>query len=318
MIVSNEVRALLRICAIRVENKSLNWNMVARVVRGGALETLLAGDLPSSESATMRAASIPLLRQGLVNSAEADDRVAAELEAAESAGAKLITVLDDEYPANLGVVPDLPPFLFVRGSLVPGDAWSAAVVGTRQSSEVGLARAARMSRELAGASITVVSGLARGVDTAAHTAALGAGGRTIAVLGTGITRCYPSENSALAERIAEQGALVSQFWPTRTPGRDTFPRRNHVTSGISRGSVVIEASRTSGAKMQARIAAEHRKHVWLISSLVDTQDWARRMVSDGRAVIVRSSDEVISKIRAIPAVPSPELATVTQEMLEFD
>lgn len=317
MIVSKEALALLRICAIRVENKSLDWSMVARVARAGALETLLAGDLPGSESATMRAAAVPLLRQGLLRSAEADERVASEIEAADSVGARLVTVLDDDYPTNLTIVPDLPPFLFVRGSLVSGDVCSAAVVGTRQASETGLARAARMSRELAESSITVVSGLARGVDTAAHTAALDSGGRTIAVLGTGITRCYPAENRALAERIPTQGALVSQFWPTRTPGRDTFPRRNHVTSGISRGSVVIEASRTSGAKMQARIAAEHGKYVWLISSLVDTQDWARRMVSDGRAIVVRSSDEIISRVCA-NSTPSPRLAPTTQETLEFE
>lgn len=317
MIVSNEVRALLRLCAIRVENKSLDWSMVARAARTGALEMLLAGDVPHAESVGTRTSATPILRYGLAHADAAEERVTAELDAADAAGARLITVLDEDYPANLTDVPDLPPFLFVRGSLAAEDACSAAVVGTRQASAVGLDRAARMSRELVQAGVTVVSGLARGVDTAGHSAALEAGGRTIAVMGTGITKCYPAENRELAERITTRGALVSQFWPTRTPGRDTFPRRNRVTSGISRGSVVIEASRTSGAKMQARLAAEHRKHVWLIASLVDTQDWARKMISEGRATVVRSSEEVISSVLT-PAPKSSRLVPAAQETLEFE
>ena len=149
-----------------------------------------------------------------------------------------------------------------------------------------------MAAQLVQHKVTVVSGLARGIDTAAHESALATGGRTIAVIGTGITRCYPPENGDLAERITHSGALVSQFWPTRQPGRDTFPR-NRVTSGISQGTVVIEASRTSGAKMQARLAREHGKRVWLIRSLVTHQEWARRMVADGRAAEVASIDEVM-------------------------
>ena len=117
-----------------------------------------------------------------------------------------------------------------------------------------------MSRLLAGQAATVVSGLAKGIDTAAHCAALDADGRTIAVLGTGITKCYPGENRDLAEAItAGSGVLVSQFWPTSPPSRFTFPRRNVVTSGISQGTIVIEATSTSGAKMQARLALDHGK-----------------------------------------------------------
>jgi DNA processing protein len=189
-------------------------------------------------------------------------------------------------------VRDLPPFLFVRGDLGAEDDRAVAVVGTRSASADGLSRAGRMAAQLVQHKVTVVSGLARGIDTAAHESALAMGGRTIAVIGTGITRCYPPENADLAERITKSGAIVSQFWPTRQPGRDTFPRRNRVTSGISQGTVVIEASRTSGAKMQARLAHEHGKRVWLIRSLVTDQDWARRMVADGRAAEVASIDEV--------------------------
>jgi DNA processing protein len=144
--------------------------------------------------------------------------------------------------------------------------------------------------------VTVVSGMARGIDTAAHRGALDAGGRTIAVIGTGITRCYPSENRALAEEIASSGALVSQFWPTRQPGKDTFPRRNVVTSGISQGTVVIEATSTSGAKMQARLALEHGKKVFLLRSLVTSQPWATDYVSRRGAIEVSAVEEVSAQL----------------------
>jgi DNA processing protein len=149
-----------------------------------------------------------------------------------------------------------------------------------------------MARMLVAEGVTVISGLARGIDTAAHRAALDAGGRTIAVLGTGITRCYPAENEALAEQIAGNGALVSQFWPTRSPGRDTFPRRNVVTSGIGQGTVVIEANSTSGAKMQARLALEHGKKLFLVRSLVTDQIWAQNYLTRGAIEVADVADVV--------------------------
>lgn len=135
-----------------------------------------------------------------------------------------MTVLDQEYPANLRLIPNLPPFLFYRGDLLDADALSVAVVGTRTASDDGLRRAARMSRLLAEHGVTVVSGLAKGIDMAAHEAARSSGGRTIAVLGTGITMCYPEQNRDLAEKITSGGALASQFWPSRPPRKDGFPR----------------------------------------------------------------------------------------------
>ena len=190
------------------------------------------------------------------------------LEGTEADGIRLTTVLDDDYPVNLRTIYNLPPFLFYRGTPRPDDALSVAVVGTRQATADGLSRAERMARLLVGADVTVLSGLARGVDTVAHQACLDAGGRTIAVLGSGIRRVYPAENRTLAEQITGHGAVVSQFWPDASPTSYTFPRRNVVTSGMSQGTVVIEASATSGAKMQARLAIEHGKQVFLLHSLV--------------------------------------------------
>lgn len=304
---------LLTLCAVRVDGKSLDWSLIARAARNGLLEELWAGHVPASESPQARSATAALLGKALPNLTDARSRVDHELEVGRQAGARLITVLDEDYPPNLRRVPDLPPFLFVLGHLQASDDRSVAVVGTRQVSDDGLRRASRLSTELTHAGVTVVSGLARGVDTCAHTAALEAQGRTIAVIGTGITRCYPAENKQLAETIANRGAVISQFWPTRSPGRDTFPRRNRVTSGISLGTAVIEASSTSGAKMQARLAYEHGKHVWLIASLVAAQPWAQKMVELSRARPVRDTADILADL----TVPSASAVTPVQDALDI-
>jgi DNA processing protein len=184
-----------------------------------------------------------------------------EIDKIEHDDVRLVTVLDDSYPPTLRLIYNLPPFLFIRGAITDADLRSVAVVGTRKASVDGINRAGRMARLLVGEDVTVVSGLACGIDTAAHTAALEARGRIIAVIGTGINCYYPAENRALADQITKRGAVVSQFWPDSPPTAYTFPRRNVTMSGIAQGTVVIEASNTSGAKMQARIALEHDKKV---------------------------------------------------------
>jgi DNA processing protein len=153
-----------------------------------------------------------------------------------------------------------------------------------------------MAGLLTDAGVTVLSGMALGIDTAAHEETLRRGGRTIAVLGTGILRTYPKQNAELAERIAATGALVSQFWPSQSPARYTFPRRNVVTSGLAQGTVVVEATSTSGAKMQARLALEHGKQVFLLRELVTTQPWARKYLDRG-AVEVGHVDDVLTRLR---------------------
>lgn len=316
MMINDAARRLLELCAVRVNNKSLDWSLLARCARSGGLDQLYSGVIPEDSRAASQ--SLPVLHTALSGSMTAErSRVDAELHAAEQVNANLVTVLDPDYPINLSRVPDLPPFIFVRGALHHRDVRAVAVVGTRGASELGLSRAGRMSRELVAEDVTVVSGLARGIDTAAHTSALEHGGRTIAVIGTGVTRCYPAENLALADRVADHGAVVSQFWPTRAPGRDTFPRRNRVTSGMSQGTVVIEASRTSGAKMQARLAHEHGKRVWLIHSLVAEQDWARRMVDLGHAKEISTTGEVLDDLLVEDSLISGSPGTAAQLALEL-
>ena len=295
--ITEQQRRLLELCAIRIDRESVDWTLIARQAQDpSGLDDLYDAIITEKSAAADK--SRPVLREGLRDLSAPAARVTAELEAAAAAGAQLVTVLDRDYPANLRLIPNLPPFLFYRGELIEDDARSVAVVGTRHASDAGIRRGASMSRLLAEQGVTVVSGLAKGIDTVAHRAALEAAGRTVAVLGTGITRCYPSENNDLAEEITANGALVSQFWPTNPPSRYTFPRRNVVTSGISQGTVVIEATGTSGAKMQARLALEHGKKVFLIHSLVTKQPWARDYVDKRGAIEVESVDEVSAQLAA--------------------
>ena len=290
--ISEAAYDVLVACALNVDGSTIDWNLIAReAMRRGTAGPLLEGVIWEDSKAAVEAR----LLLATASVGDARTRVDGELRAAESVGAELVTVLDDAYPANLRLIHNLPPFLFVLGRPVGiEDARAVAVVGTRDASEEGLRRADRMARRLSDQRVTVVSGLARGIDTAAHRATLGAGGRTIAVIGTGITRTYPSENAALADEIvAKDGAILSQFWPSSGPARWTFPRRNVTMSGVAQGTVVIEASKTSGAKMQARLALEHGKRVFLVGSLVTAQPWAQKYVAERGAIKVESVDDVM-------------------------
>lgn len=215
----------------------------------------------------------------------------------EGEGVSLVTVLDDAYPTNLRMIYNRPPFLFVRGTLRPEDDRAIAVVGTRGASDEGRALADRLARELAAGGVTVLSGLALGIDGAAHQAALDAGGRTVAVVGTGIRRTYPRDHEKLAEQIVESGgAIVSQFWPDAPPTQWSFPMRNVTMSGMGVGTVVIEASKTSGAKNQARRALEHGKRLFLVEALVMQEPWARDYAQRPGTTVVKSIDDVITAL----------------------
>lgn len=283
---------LLALCRIN----GIDWYLLAREAqRPGGLERLLAGQLTEATPEAGQAAS--LISAALPQLDEHRVAVHGEVERAAAAGAELLTVLDDPgYPRTLRLIFNLPPFLFIRGRLLERDLRSVAVVGTREPTEIGLRRAADMARLLTDAGVTVVSGLARGIDTAAHQATLAHDGRTIAVIGTGITRCYPKENTELAERIAAQGALVSQFWPSAPPASWSFPRRNATMSGIAQGTVVIEASATSGAKLQARLALQHGKKVFLLRSLVEDYPWAANYAKERNARVVNQVQDVIREL----------------------
>lgn len=228
------------------------------------------------------------------------DRAADLIERTARAGAMIATVLDEEYPANLQQIYNKPPFIFVRGAINQVDVRGVAVVGTRNASQEGIAQTTALARGLADHEVTVVSGLAKGIDSAAHQAALAAGGRTLAVMGNGIlSPIYPRENASLAADITQRGVLISQFWPDAPPTRYSFPMRNVVMSGMAVGTVVVEASATSGAKMQARLALEHGKRLFLVESLVMTQEWAQKYAERAGVTVVRRADDVVDVLASL-------------------
>jgi DNA processing protein len=224
------------------------------------------------------------------------ERAGADLDRWDAAGMRLVTVLDPDYPPNLRAVHDRPPMVFVAGRLTPADARSVAVVGARQATPEGRTRASVIAEHLAASGYTVVSGLAAGIDTAAHMAALASGRRTVAVIGTGLARSYPPENSELQRRIAAECAVISQFWPDSPPSRRSFPMRNAVMSGLALGTVVVEASHTSGARMQARLALAQGRPVFLLGSLVARQPWAREYADRPGTHVVREPAEITTVI----------------------
>ena len=210
---------------------------------------------------------------------EADplDVAAGQIDCWADRGWRLLSILDDDYPARLRGIHQAPPVLFARGRLIRDDV-AVSVVGSRDASPRGRGIAAWVARELAARGVTVLGGLARGIDTAAHRAALEAGGRTVCVIGTGIDRAYPAENQDLQEQIATHGLVLSQFWPDAPPQRHNFLMRNATMSGYGLATVVVEAGEQSGSRAQARIAVEHGRPVILTSPVVERNDWARALV----------------------------------------
>lgn len=216
------------------------------------------------------------------------------------AGLRFHTFRDDDYPAQLREIHQLPPILFSRGTVVP-DETAVSVVGSRRASAAGLTAARDVAEALVAEGITVVSGLADGIDTAAHVAALNMGGRTVGVLGTGINRVYPPANRDLQEQIADRGLLLSQFWPDAPPTRASFPMRNATMSGYGRATVVVEAGETSGARIQARVAVEHGRPVILTDSLVKTTRWARELTHRPGVHVACGADGVLGIVRELVA-----------------
>src|SRR5881396_3144859 len=202
---------------------------------------------------------------------------------------------DTRYPALLGAIP--PPPLFVRGELVDDDTLALAIVGSRRPTPYGLAVAERLASDLAARGLTIVSGLARGIDAAAHRGALAAGGRTLAVLGCGLDVVYPPENRALARAIETQGALVSQFAPGVPALAGHFPARNRTLAGLALGVVVVEAADRSGALITAGFAGDLGREVFAVPGRITspTSAGAHRLIQDG-AKLVTCWQDIVSEL----------------------
>ncbi len=218
-------------------------------------------------------------------------------------GIQVLTRLDEDYPARLKEIDQPPPVLYLRGKLLPEDGWAVAVVGTRRVTVYGRQVAEEIAGFLAAQGVVVVSGLARGVDAVAHEAALKAGGRTFAVLGSGVDRIYPPENQRLAEKITAQGALISDYPPGTPPDGVNFPPRNRIISGLAMAVVVVEAGETSGALITATFAGEQGRDVFAVPGGIHAPQsvGANRLIQQGAHPLLRPEDILDAlNLRLIP------------------
>lgn len=223
---------------------------------------------------------------------------AAEIERLRKAGVAALTWHDPAYPARLKETPDPPPVLYVRGELTAQDEWAVAVVGTRRATVYGRQVAEEFARGLAASRVSVVSGLARGIDGIAHKAALEAGGRTLAVLACGLDLVYPPEHTRLAARIIEQGALISDYPLGTQPRSEYFPRRNRIMSGISLGVLVVEADIKSGALITARQALDQNREVFATPGSIFSPNsrGTNMLIRDGEARLVMRVEDILEEL----------------------
>jgi len=262
----------------------------ALVDRYGSVRKALAA--PESDLASVpgigRAAAKKL------RSLASGDEAVEEIEQARDIGIRIVTCEDADYTHNLRFIDDRPILLYVKGEVTEADAQAISIVGSRRCTIYGKQQAGRFAGELAAMGFTIISGLARGIDREAHTAALDAGGRTIAVLGSGFCRIYPKEHQKLADRIAERGAVISEFPLDTAPNAWNFPRRNRIISGLALGVVIVEAARRSGALITAGTAARQGKEVFAVPGRVtDRQSMgALRLVRDGAKLACCPADVI--------------------------
>lgn len=248
------------------------------------------------------------------------DRFATEqLKRLRAASGTIVTLWDDEYPENLKRIFDPPPYLFTRGSFSVEDKYAIAIVGTRTPSNYGKLMAEKFTAELGGLGLTIVSGLARGIDTIAHSTAVRKGLRTIAVIGSGIDVVYPPENKPLADSIRHHGAITSEFEMGAQPDAEHFPQRNRIISGLSLGTLVIETDIDGGAMLTARWALDQNREIFAIPGSITEKRSAgcNLLIKRGEAKLVQSLDDILdelsSKLRPLlnqkvpPAAP-PQLS----------
>ena len=228
--------------------------------------------------------------------------VQAEIDLCRKHAVKIVPLASPGYPRALEEIADPPGLLFVRGSIEPGDALAIAIVGSRHATRYGLMVAERLAGSLARAGLTVISGLARGIDAAAHRGALAAGGRTIAVLGSGVLNIYPPEHSTLATEVIARGAVVGEAPVRSAPLSGAFPQRNRLISGMSLGVVVVEAALHSGALITSRHAMEQGREVFAVPGPVDSRmsRGCHQLIRDG-AKLVETAEDVLEELGPLVA-----------------
>jgi DNA processing protein len=264
-----------------------------------------------SPEAVLRASTGDLIQQGcsarlaeaIVRGPDRDAcrRIARELHDIERRRIEVRSMMDANYPARLLLIPDPPPLLYVAGSLQASDELAIAVVGARRGTAAGRLVTEQLASGLAGSGVTIVSGLARGVDAAAHRGALAAGGRTIAVLGCGLGRTYPPEHQRLRAEIEEHGAVVSELSFDAPPHSGHFPRRNRIISGLSFGVIVTEAAIDSGSLITARLAADQGREVFAVPGFVNEE------TSRGTHALIKEGATLVEQVQDVIDVIAPQL-----------
>ena len=253
----------------------------------------------------------PKLMRSIAKADHAID-VEAEIALCREHGIDILTEAHTDYPRPLREIHDPPGVLFMRGTLKPDDALAVGIVGTRHGTQYGLRQAERLAGSLARAGLTIISGLARGIDAAAHRGAMAAGGRTIGVLASGVMNIYPPEHDRLAEEVVAHGALISESPPRAAPLSGTFPQRNRIISGLSLGIIVVEAAERSGALITARHAMEQGREVFAVPGNVDsrTSRGCHQLIRDG-ARLVESADDVLEELGPlVEAVPRADVQVI--------
>lgn len=284
----DEVAALFTL--LRERPRGMSWGRIAAdVAAEGSAVALL--DQPTDDALF----PVPTSQKNLTDAAEQLDKWRGD-------GYRFVTVLDGDYPARLRDIRETPPFLFYDGELRAHDD-GMSVVGSRSASPWGTDLAAAVAQFLVAEGLTVISGLAAGIDAAAHRAALEAGGRTVAFLGTGIARSYPAGNADLQKEIGQRGLLLSQFYPDAPPTKQSFPMRNASMSGYGLATIVIEASEHSGTRIQARLAGEHGRPVILTRRVVEATTWGRALAGAPNVHVVADLGELKMAVRDVRDAP---------------
>lgn len=259
-----------------------------------------SGVFAASESDLLSISGVGWTLANEIRKGPDEKKVREELAGVSRFGLKTLVFIDAEYPPRLREISNRPPILYVRGNLLLEDRNSVAIVGTRNATNYGLRTATELAHLLAARGITIVSGLARGIDSAAHRGALGGGGRTIAVLGSGFQDPYPPENVVLIEEICMSGAVISEFPVNAPPDRGNFPARNRIISGMTLGTIVVEAPNKSGALITSRYALEHGREVFAVPGPVGQPHsiGTNALIRDG-AKLVSNTEDILRELRPL-------------------
>lgn len=295
---NSEIKNWLALKAI----PGISDNLYKRLIEkfGSPEEVLKAEEKALARVPEIKRDVVRTIREKRVPASSADRDVAKELELIKRHKIDIITLNDVSYPPSLKAIYDPPPLLYVKGKIKRKDKNAIAIVGSRRATTYGRLTAQRLSAQLAAQGITIISGMARGIDSEAHKGALAVGGRTIAALGCGIDVVYPPENRALEERIASSGAVITEFPFGTRPFAGNFPKRNRIISGLSLGVIIVEAAQRSGALITARLALEQGREVFAVpgSTTSPYSKGTHNLIKEG-AKLVEDIDDILEELRPL-------------------